>query len=372
MLNLLLLGIMTYQLDMAVTEGYLQDSFSCWQSGYLSVSEEGLLVNLRDKILIYDHHGQLMRTITPDLDVHAMALLRNRLVLTGHIKDTKEWVTQSVSLEGDDLSQRIQLPDTYRSLQVVDGQLYGTLYDYSVSKGRYPHLFHKIDPVNLEVSESMLKAPPVVVSNMSYKLFWVAASGDALVFVNQIENRAYFSTQLVRQKESRLSGTIKGITPFLELDVGKKVQFEPDFQLPGFDSVERNAVRWAQNRLRYSFNLFFSNLDDGYVICFEVPEKLDGLYVGNHLGIRFLDKHLRPRGALIERYGQIMGVHEGEVYIFYPSGEIEIPGDEASVRAHYGLTTLSVKTIFKVIENFNNFSTSPVQFKPVIEVISSP
>jgi hypothetical protein len=369
MINLLLLGLLTFQLELEPIEGYFQGNYLSWYSGYLTVSDEGFLINLRDKIHLYDHNGHMRKIFDRGLEAHGMAILRNHLILTG-LRNENEWVTLSVDLAS---SEEKLIAGDFRTLQVVEDELFGSSFDERVAKGKYPRIFQRIDPITLATSEPMLKAPHAVISNLSYKFFWIARSGDALVFVNQIENRAYFSTEKVRNLESRLSGAIKGITPYLELDLERKVQLEPNFQLPGFDSREKNMLRWIQRRLRYSFNLFFSNFGDGYVICYEVPDKLDGLYVGNHLGIQFLDEKLRPQGSLIERFGQIMGVHRDAVYVFYPSGRIGVPDGEASVRAHYKLPKIeNTKDLSQVIEQIQTNTLQQARIKPVVELISPP
>ena len=104
-----------------------------------------------------------------------------------------------------------------------------------------------------------------------------------------------------------------------------------------------------------SRTVFFSQIGEGYVIAYEVPDRMGNLNVGNHLGIQFLDRNLHAKGPLIERFGQIAGVANNAVYIFYPDGPEPIPGEPGALKRHYGLENVNdAETLIRFFKRIPN------------------
>ncbi|MDJ0838428.1 MAG: hypothetical protein QNK37_18060 [Acidobacteriota bacterium] len=367
---LLYLCFLSYQIDLETFDAALFSNIGSWEPGNLAVLDEGFLVTDRKKVYHFDHQGRQIQTVEPDYDPYSMSFALGRLIVSGVKKKERRAYKVTESYKDGIPVQRSD--HFFRSLHRVEDTILGTQFKDEFRRGNYPPVFYKLDPETLEAGEPRFKVPLEVVEAPGYsKAFWVVNRGDLLIFMGPAVPRLYFYTELIRQKEFRLGESTEGITPYLDLNQDRPLR-PPNAPLPErFTYVPEAQVLLNAKRFRYSDNLFFGKVGNGYVVCFEVPDRLDGIYIGNHLGIQFLDERFQPRGGVIERFGQIMGAHNGKVYVFYPGGKKEYLDRNISVRAHYNNPDVdSMESLIQLISRYRK--GIPRRYTPYIEIIEPP
>ena len=79
---------------------------------------------------------------------------------------------------------------------------------------------------------------------------------------------------------------------------------------------------------------------------------------------------LQPVGEVLERYGQVAGVVEDGLVVFYPDGP-EPPVTPAGMRAHYGVDRIESRA--QLVDLYSRFRALETRtLDPVVEIIPPP
>ena len=135
-------------------------------------------------------------------------------------------------------------------------------------------------------------------------------------------------------------------------------------------TLDEKAYYLGKKTIERNETVFFGGLGDGFVYCYTVPDELDGIVIGNHVAIRFLDSELKPVGEVVERYGQVAGTTDEGLVIFYPDGE-EPPVTPEGMRDHYGVDRIEGRD--QLLQIYRRFRAMEERvLDPVIEIIPHP
>ncbi|MDJ0835344.1 MAG: hypothetical protein QNK37_02445 [Acidobacteriota bacterium] len=229
----------------------------------------------------------------------------------------------------------------YHCLQVTGGRVVGVILE---KQGK--PMIHVRDPDNLETRETFFKPTPRILTMVDNAGLWLVHKRGAYAMMSEVSKRIYFASPSRIDWERDHSDALPNTYPYKIGDLG------PHFISPTRRSTQApltaNQTKGLTDFYRHwqsqSRVVYFGALGDGYVVCFEIPDQIDGFYVGNHLGIRFLNRRFQPLGPVQERYGQAAGAAGGALYVVYPDGREPLPSSPGAMTEHYGLDRLESLT----------------------------
>jgi len=363
---LLWLFILETPLGTEPIEARFNSAYLCWFRHELSADDAHLVVSDESRIWVYRTDGEPRFDFRPDFLAEGQVVFDDHLIVTGSSPTDGQPIT-AVFLEGEMIGARY---DSYRNLTRLGKRLFGFVYDEDFVAGHHPPVCVELDPLTLETIDTFWKSPPSLAQRLDAKRAWVTEHGDVLLFMGQTSDRVFFVNHRVAGTENALGVSTRGVAPYLTLESPRQPLGPFPFALDTFTTWDRGKVLVMQQNLRESHNLFFGRVTGGYAHCFEVPDRIDSFYVGKHLGIQLFDESFRPRGPVLHRFGQIMGVSRGRLAVFYPNGEILDPRDPEHLRAHYGLRHIEG---FETLERHTARirEREPGLYCPVVEFIET-
>jgi len=275
-----------------------------------------------------------------------------------------QWVLAKIDSNGTLIAES---PVVYMQLLEIEGRLFGVKIP---ERRAFSPVLREIDPETLREGKSFFRKPDGFdVAGIPALLWAVELPGYHLVALSA-SKRIYIVGEGVAEKESRIGKDTPSSYPYRELDLPGFIQASALDHAPSLMTEEDKIIYYGKNMILSSMVVFFGALNDGFVICYTVPDELDGIVVGNHVAIRFLDSALKPVGPVLERYGQVAGVNEDGLVIFYPDGP-EPPVTAEGMRAHYGVDRIESRE--QLIALYSRFRALEKRtLNPVIEVIPAP
>jgi len=339
-------------------EGRLFSNIGCWIPGMVSVETEGsLFVGTReDEYWLFDlKTGSATPVRSQEFWVRSVAGRDGILYMSGFRDDIA--ITKMVDHSGKVLAER---SGVFSVLRFLGEDLVGTNY----AEWSDP-IVHVMSPETLETRESFFQTPEVVrESQLFASSVWVTRRNGVYILMDGVFDRIYFGTKDRLRWENERSNLVPNTYPFKELGL-------PNYTRPSLKAMRQPMVReeilgildFYNWRFRLSYALYFHEVGDGYVFCYEIPDRIGDTYIGNHLAIQFLDAAFRPVGLPLERYGQIAGVADDAVYIFYPDGPEPLPGEPGALKKHYG---------FDRIESLEKVRDLALKYRERVEGIYHP
>jgi len=312
-----------------------------WPSGYLCVIEDSLFIRvIRKKILVFNVvNGKREKEIVPPdgQKIHSFGATPEEV----HMSTYGEGGTRFLRIERE--TGKIKEESNVYYLFIADDTEYRVaLNDYK--KEGYPKVIttdKKRHPF-FKKPEGYLRFPE--------KLnIWVTKVEGSLFIVSPSINKLFVHNDTIEELDRKVNNYSKGYAPFKMLTLKKYIK--PREIITNRTTSTATALLLSQRtRLQQQFIVFFSRVGKGWVVCYEIPDEVNGVTIGNHLGIQFFNEAFEPT-QFTERYGQVVGVHRDSLLILYPDGI-----QTNSQKAHYGLTGMeSTEDLRKLQARYNQW-----------------
>lgn len=307
---LLLFIIAGIEVRLPPIEGSFPNPHMVWRKGTLSAGEPGLVIH--DKKLIYLMYDANTPTkiINPELRVQYVLALQDGVFFLGEGQKGK----LACYFTGKDGITQVR--DLYFQLaEYVNGRLFLSIPHRDRDRNLYPPLIHELDPNTFQTRRTLFKAPSRLMHGSDQ--FLVTERNQVLMFMGNLTEEIYFINPAIAEREAKLGPAVQGIAPPHSLNwrlQGSQIaNFTPNY----LAKLEQSNLAWFQNRLRTSYSLLFQAWDEGYILVYETPDKLNGLYVGNHTAVQYFDQKFRPQGKTFHTFGQVAGIVDGALHIFH-------------------------------------------------------
>jgi hypothetical protein len=292
---------------------------ACWPHGMLKLRGGHIYLNGFDKIIQYDLDGSHIKTIGPPrpcATYYAFDIVGDQLIFSAGNDLGSGVVDYYAGLR--DLSSgdfHLKTDEYFFCFAVQNGVAYG--FSKNSLPGRDRHTW--ISRLNgLETTHQFFRTKSVE-SPVDQHFFWLVDSQDYTFIVTPLMNKVYIRN---RDWGDRLEMRAGGTYPYAWLSLQNYSPPKP-FEEKG---IFLDSFLLTQHRLAQQFIVFFDKTDSGWVLCYEIPDKnenrVSDTYIGNHLGIQFFDRGLKPT-EFYERYGQPVGVVGDQLAVFYPEGFVE-------------------------------------------------
>ncbi len=309
--------------DFETFKGDVLSKHEVWPAGYLAVDNGELYVNEhRKRIVVFTiADGQKSRVITPpeNFEIMYFGVTENEIHLALSGKGTQ----------------------SFARLDRATGKVLGKSangYRYFVGKAMFRVPITDFEqegyPKILTASKDgrpFFKKPKEYLDFPDVNPIWLVPSKDQYNILTPMTNNLYIYNDTVRSVEDGISRTSLGPAPIKRLSLKKYKQPVQNYSLYTTGPATGRRLRTI-TRLGQQFIVFLGRVGNGYVVCYEVPDEVNGIVIGNHLGIQFLDEGFEPT-RFTERYGQVAGIDRDSLLILYPDGK-----QTNSQKEHYGLT----------------------------------
>ena len=320
-------------------EGSLYNNIGCWPTGILAIDAQGKSLALagRDsRLWILEPNREPRLIALGDLKARKVAIGDREIVIYGRRNGANTLAVFDQS-SGALLRERT-LASAVKNLQWSEDYLVAVVY----LPGNQP-MVQELDPLTLETERAFFKPTEALRRFPNFASLWVDARKDVWAILSQVSPKLYFATEARIRLESDRSDELPNSLPYINLELG------PEYVPPLTKFFRGTHVRDDTKGMVEAFQDWFSStrivyfgaLGDGYVVCYEAPDQVEGLLIGNHLAIRLLDERFQPVGPLWKRYGQIAGIGGEKIFIAYPNGPEPIPGEPGAIARHYGLEEIT-------------------------------
>jgi len=244
-----------------------------------------------------------------------------------------------LDLEDGTLLTERAIPTSPKNLQLVGDRLV-----VSTSVAGSEPMITVYDTRDLAPLETFFKPTDPLRLGTNFPALWVVERDGVYAVLSQLSPRVFFATQDRIQQERDSSDRLPNSFPYRALELGDRYTLPRTVSLfshtSGLKNKDEGLIEYYHNWFASSRMLYFGALGDNYVVCYEIPDLIDGIHVGNHLGIQMLDSILRPLGPVRERFGQVAGVADNKLHIIYPDGPEPLPGAPGAIEEHYGIGTI--------------------------------
>ncbi len=310
-------------LELEPFKGEALSKYEVWPAGYLTVNNGEVYFRVqRKRIVVFKIGGsQKARVITPDegLEIRSFGVTKNEVHLSLFRMRTQSF-TRLDRATGEVLGKSM---NSYRFF-AGEGRFRVSVADFQ-QKG-YPKIL-----TAAKGGKPFFKKPKEYLHFPHINSIWLASSKDQNYIVTPMTNKLYLHNEVIRRVEARFSRTSEGPASIRRLPLKKYKQPVQDYRhyTKGTDTDKLLRIK---TRLAQQFIVFFGSVGKGWVVCYEIPDEVNGIAIGNHLGIQFFTDDFKP-ARFTESYGQVVGIDRDSVLILYPDGK-----QTNSLEEHYGLT----------------------------------
>ena len=341
--------------------GEFLPNFGCWPSAHTGVTSEGIFLASTHKIFHFDHSGNRVRELAFDPNIWGFTVYHGVLIvnLSSH---------QTLSIDLETGEQLAEANAFFVYLFQTEGALFGIRYEDAYRSGS-PRIVSVIDPLSLRVKRTIFKKPPALKANL-HPYFWAAQKKDWTLFANCREGRLYFYNDALMKIEEEQSSNTPASALFKNIEL-------PNFDRPQANmytfsspkTLREKAELFFENRMSHPLILGFYSLGEHFLFAFEIPDKVNDVYMSNHLGIQILDAALENPLGSSERYGQIVGVYRDKIYVLYPD-RIEPQPSPRNLLRRYEIPDSGIKSKEMLLALFDRYQKKEVRtLRPVIEII---
>jgi len=317
-------------------DGSLFSNHGCWEISVLDVdaAEGSLVVTDQEHSVWVLTPNQEPREITlNDIEIGRVAIDQQSIFVTGVLESPRE-VLRAFDRENNGALLAERALPAAKNMIIDDDRLIVT----TLVEANNPMIL-VLDRESLETRARLFKPTEALRRTPDFAALHVVSRNGVYAIASEVSNKIYFATPERRRLDGDRSDGLPNSFPFIELPMGPEyiAPVRRPHQALGLRRQIEGVIEAYQDWFSYTRVLYFGELGDRYVACYEIPDRVGGeLLIGNHLGIQLFDKSFQPVGPVWERFGQIAGVTKGELVILYPDGREPLPGEPGAIEAHYG------------------------------------
>jgi len=338
-----------------------------WFPGSIQVGDDSIIVVSRKSIVEYNYDGDHISTIEcpyPDCVLYPASVTPTPNGFFVGFLENGSWKSGFLSQDSQ-ITQRIQT--VYTQSFRLNEQLFGLKRP---SEKEFIKLFTSIDLAGTKKSKSFFRQPKDFSRGGEPVFAWCAEKEPYILVAVSNNNHLYILSERFGSIEKKSGNQTPGNYPKVTIST-PGFNYSKSLEFPeSVVELDKKLYFSGRKMTSNSQTIFFGAIEDGFVYCYSVPDELDGIVIGNHVAIRFLDDRLQPVGPVLERYGQVAGVNDAGLVVFYPDGP-EPAVTEAGMKEHYGVDRIEDREqLLGLYRRFRALEKRTLD--PVVEIIPFP